>query len=168
MDKASVIRFRDLLAAGDPCGEVFEAWAGKEAVRRTYGLESEDAEVWFDETIVAAKTSPVAEVRRLGRTLKRSPTEILAFHTTRLSNGSVEGLNSIIKKLKRIAAGFTSFENYRCRIFLPAETSTGNSSTPPICEETQMLPGGNPVLHRWGGLSRSQLTFPHANKIRHR
>ena len=24
------------------------------------------------------------------------------------------------------------------------------------------------VLHRWGGLSRSQLTFPHANKIRHR
>ena len=64
MDKASLIRFRDLLAAGDPCGEVFEAWAGKEAVRRTYGLESEDAEVWFDETIVAAKTSPVAEVRR--------------------------------------------------------------------------------------------------------
>lgn len=42
----------------------------------------------------------------------------LAFHTTRVSNGPVEGLNSIIKKLKRIGAGFRRFENYRCRILL--------------------------------------------------
>jgi len=32
--------------------------------------------------------------------------------------GPVEGLNSLIKKLKRVAAGFRSFANYRLRILL--------------------------------------------------
>jgi transposase len=30
----------------------------------------------------------------------------------------VEGLNSLIKKIKRVAAGFRSFTNYRLRILL--------------------------------------------------
>jgi transposase len=43
---------------------------------------------------------------------------ILARHTTGHTNGPVEGLNSLIKKLTRVAAGFRSFTNYRLRILL--------------------------------------------------
>jgi transposase len=43
---------------------------------------------------------------------------ILAWHTTGHTNGPVEGLNTVIKKVKRVAAGFRSFTNYRLRILL--------------------------------------------------
>jgi transposase len=77
-----------------------------------------EAEWWLDETIEAARPAHGPEVKRLGRTLNKWRTEIMAFHTTRMSNGPVEGLNSIIKNIRRAAAGFRSFENYRCRILL--------------------------------------------------
>ncbi len=51
-------------------------------------------------------------------TLKRWRGQILAWHTTGASNGPTEGLNSIIKKVKRVGAGFRSFANYRLRILL--------------------------------------------------
>ncbi len=50
--------------------------------------------------------------------LGRWRTEILALNTTRMSNGPVEGLNSIIMKLKRVAAEVRSFANCRWRILL--------------------------------------------------
>lgn len=118
LDNESLTKSHELLAAGDPNGEVLEAWAGKDVVRSTYDLDPEDAMESFDETIAAAKASPVPEVRRLGRTLKRWLTELLAVHTSSLSNGPVEGLNSSIKKLKRVAAGSKSFDKYGCRILL--------------------------------------------------
>ena len=58
------------------------------------------------------------EIRGLGRTLKQWRTPILAWHITGASNGPTEGLNSIIKKIKRVAAGFTEFAHYRTRILL--------------------------------------------------
>lgn len=44
-------------------------------------------------------------------TLKRWRNQILAWHATGASNGPTEGLNSLIKKDKRVAAGFRSFTN---------------------------------------------------------
>jgi transposase len=54
----------------------------------------------------------------MARTLKRWRSQILAWHTTGASNGPTEGLNSIIKKVKRVGAGFRKFTNYRLRILL--------------------------------------------------
>ncbi len=54
----------------------------------------------------------------MARTLKCWRGQILAWHSTGASNGPTEGLNSIIKKVKRVGAGFRSFANYRLRIFL--------------------------------------------------
>jgi hypothetical protein len=54
----------------------------------------------------------------MARTLVQWREAILAWHTTGYTNGPVEGLNSLIKKLKRVAAGFRSFANYRLRILL--------------------------------------------------
>jgi transposase len=37
-----------------------------------------------------------------------------------VSNGPTEGLNALIKKVKRIAAGFRNFTHYRLRVLLHA------------------------------------------------
>ena len=74
--------------------------------------------MWIDAIIDDARVSTVPEIKGLGRTLKQWREPILAWHTTGASNGPTEGLNSIIKKIKRIAAGFTNFAHYRTRILL--------------------------------------------------
>ena len=72
----------------------------------------------IDAIINDARTSTVPEIKGLGRTLKQWRTPILASHSTGASNGPTEGLNSIIKKIKRVAAGFTNFAHNRTRILL--------------------------------------------------
>jgi transposase len=67
--------------------------------------------------VMAANRCP-PEVKGLGRVLKQWRGPILSWHTTGASNGPSEGLNSIIKKLKRVATGFRRFDHYRTRILL--------------------------------------------------
>jgi hypothetical protein len=50
----------------------------------------------------------------------RCRTEILNHHTTGACNGPTEGLNLLVKKVKRAGHGFRSFANYRLRILLHA------------------------------------------------
>ena len=109
-----------MLAFGDPKGEVYEAWMTKELVRDLYTLwgKPDDAARWIDSLIDDCRVSTVPEVKGLGRVLKQWRDPILAWHTTGASNGPAEGLNSIIKKLKRVATGFRRFDHYRTRILL--------------------------------------------------
>ncbi len=51
-------------------------------------------------------------------TLRRWRTEILAHDATGASNGPTEGLNLLVKKIKRVGHGFRSFRNYRLRLLL--------------------------------------------------
>ncbi|NNN19761.1 MAG: hypothetical protein HKL84_07910, partial [Acidimicrobiaceae bacterium] len=57
-------------------------------------------------------------IHSLGRTLDRWLNEILNHHLAGASNGSTEGINSCLKKVKRCGHGFKSFENYRLRVLL--------------------------------------------------
>jgi len=105
--------------AGDPDDEVLGAWLAKESVRDVYLAERpDDAELLLDKAIEGCATDSVDEVASLGRTLARWRQEILAHHTTGASNGPTEGLNLLIKKVKRAGHGFRSFTNYRLRILL--------------------------------------------------
>lgn len=54
----------------------------------------------------------------MARTLVQWREPILAWHTTGHTSGQIEGLNSLIKKVKRIATRFRSFPKYRLRILL--------------------------------------------------
>ena len=47
-------------------------------------------------------------------------TQIAAWHQAHVSNGPTEATNNLIKVVKRIAFGFTSFRNYRIRTLLYA------------------------------------------------
>ena len=107
------------LRLGDPEDEVLGAWLAKESVRDVYLADDPaDAQLLIDKAIEGCRADPVDEVRSLGGTLARWRTEILAHHATGASNGPTEGLNLLIKKVKRAGHGFRSFANYRLRILL--------------------------------------------------
>ncbi len=73
---------------------------------------------WMDGLIEDCRDARAVEVRGVARTLKRWRDQILVWHSTGASNGPTEGLNSIIKKLTQVGAGFRSFANYWLRILL--------------------------------------------------
>jgi transposase len=124
---------RMLLGArlGDPDQEVLGAWLAKESVRDVYLTDDRaDAETLLDKAIEGCRLDAVAEVRSLGATLARWRDEILNHHTTGASNGPTEGLNLLVKKVKRAGHGFRSFANYRLRILLHAGGVHWSSTRP--------------------------------------
>jgi transposase len=111
-----------LLRAGDPRGEVTTAWHAKEAVRALYFHTDPDLALeWvtrLGHDLQDADCPP--EIRRLGRTLIRWRHQIAAWHRAHVSNGPTEAANNLIKRIKRVAFGFTQFRNYRIRTLLYA------------------------------------------------
>ena len=111
-----------LLVAGDPRGEVRMAWQAKEVARSIYDHHDPDLALEFVDRLghdLQDDSCPV-EVRSLGRTLLRWKDQIAAWHRAHVSNGPTEAANNLIKRIKRIAFGFTRFRNYRIRVLLYA------------------------------------------------
>ena len=121
LDERGLDRMLLGIRLGDPEDEVLGAWLAKESVRDVYlAGRLDDAELLLDKAIAGCGEDAVPEVRALGRTLARWRIEILNRHRTGASNGPTEGLNLLIKKVKRAGHGFRSFANYRLRILLHA------------------------------------------------
>jgi len=107
------------LRVGDPGDEVLGAWLAKESVRDVYLTDDPaEAALLVDKAIAGCGADDVGEIRSLGRTLAAWRTEILAHHDTGASNGTTEGLNLCVKKVKRCGHGFRRFEHYRLRVLL--------------------------------------------------
>jgi transposase len=99
--------------AGDPHGEVRAAWHAKEVVRSIYDHHDPDLALEFVDRLgrdLQDETCPI-EVRSLGRTLIRWKDQIAAWHHAHVTNGPTEAANNLIKRIKRIAFGFTRFRN---------------------------------------------------------
>ena len=119
---AGRVRLRGLLEAGDPYGEVRDAWHAKETLRSIYDIA--------DHNTGAATVAQLAqdlqdsglppEINRLGRTLWNWRTQISNWHVARVTNAPTEAANNLIKRVKRAAFGFTNFTNYRIRALLYA------------------------------------------------
>jgi len=111
-----------LLAAGDPRGDVKTAWHAKEVIRQIYTHTDPDLAVEFVTRLGRDLQDPSCpvEVRSLGRTLVRWRDQIAAWHRGHVTNGPTEAANNLIKRVKRIAFGFTNFRNYRIRALLYA------------------------------------------------
>ena len=115
-------KLQGLLRAGDPKGEVAYAWHAKEAVRFFYDIPNPaHAERYLGELArdLQDETFP-PEVRSLGRTLQRWFRQVVNWHRARASNGPIEAINNLIKRVKRVAFGFTRFDHYRIRALLYA------------------------------------------------
>jgi transposase len=122
LDEPGRTKLLGLLDAGDPHGEVRAAWHAKEVVRSLYDHHDPELALAFVERLgrdLQDETCPI-EVRSLGRTLIRWKDQIAAWHQAHVSNGPTEAANNLIKRIKRIAFGFTRFRNYRIRVLLYA------------------------------------------------
>jgi transposase len=110
------------LAIGDPDGEVAFAYSVKEAVALFYATDDagQAADLMRDIIDHGPRSSAPFEVRRLARTLKNWFETIVTWHEARVSNGPTEGMNNLLKRVKRVAFGFTNLENFRVRALLYA------------------------------------------------
>jgi len=108
----------EMLAAGDPHGEVGAAIMAKELLREVYaavdiGHARRRLIVFFQHCADA----DVPELARLARTIDRWRPEVLAYHLTgRASNGRVENVHMLAEKIRRNAHGFANHINYRRRL----------------------------------------------------
>ena len=131
------------LRVGDPYDEVAGAWLAKESVRDIYLVDDPaDAALLVDKAIIGCHGDDVPEIQALGRTLARWRTEILNHHHTGASNGPTEGLNLVIKKVKRAGHGFRRFDHYRLRCLLHAGGITWPNRPSPPRIRTRQSPLG--------------------------
>jgi transposase len=122
LDDSARERRQGLLAAGDPKGHVRDAWTAKEAVREIYRIGDPDLALEWVQELAATLNDRVycPEVRRLGRMLARWAPQIAAWHRSRASNGPVEAINGLAKRIKRVAFGITNWTHWRVRVLLYA------------------------------------------------
>ncbi|WP_208029802.1 ISL3 family transposase [Rhabdothermincola sediminis] len=108
----------DMLAAGDPDGEVGAAVLAKELLREVYAaVDHAHAQRRLTAFFQHCADADVAELVRLARTIDRWRDEILSYHRTgRASNGRVENAHMLAEKIRRNAHGFTNHTNYRRRL----------------------------------------------------
>ena len=108
----------ELLAAGDPHGELGAAIMAKELLREVY--DAADVAHGRRRLIVFLQhcaESDTIELNRLARTIERWRPEILAYHTCGgASNGRVENIHMLAEKTRRNAHGFANHTNYRRRL----------------------------------------------------
>ena len=122
LDETGQTKVRGLLAAGDPKGEVKNAWHAYQTVRQIYTINDVDTGAAFVARLAADLRDQAGppELRRLGRTLTKWAGQIAAWHRSHVSNGPTEAINNLVKRVKRTAFGMTKFRNYRLRSLLYA------------------------------------------------
>ena len=107
------------LAAGDPEGETSACYLGKELLREVYAADDlDEARSRLAAFYDWCADAEVPELTRLARTIRAWQAEVLAYHTTGLSNGPTEAVNLLIEKVRRVGHGFRNFDNYRLRLLL--------------------------------------------------
>ena len=115
-------KLRGLLAAGDPRGEVRDAWHAKETPRGIYRISDHDlAARTLDELSRDLRDETYsAELSKLGRTLRAWHAQITNWHLSRVTNGPTEAANNLAKLIKRVSFGTANFGHYRTRVLLNA------------------------------------------------
>ncbi len=108
----------DMLAAGDPYGEVGAAILAKELLREVYAAtDLAQARRRLIVFFQHCADADVPELGRLARTIDRWSVEVLAYHSSgQASNGRVENVHMLAEKIRRNAHGFANHDNYRRRL----------------------------------------------------
>ncbi len=115
-------KLRGLLAAGDPRGEVRDAWHATETLRGVHRIPSRAlaAETVNELARDLQDDTFSAEPDKLGRTLAGWRTQITNWHRSRVTNGPTEAANNLAKLIKRTSFGNANFDHYRTRVLLYA------------------------------------------------
>jgi len=108
------------LDAGDVDQQIGLTWIAAQDLRLLYRCRTRaEAQQRLYRWFVHCADTNIPELHRLARTIDTWSEELLAyFDTGGVSNGPTEGMNLLIKKIKRVGHGFRNFENYRLRLLL--------------------------------------------------
>ena len=113
-------KLRGLLAAGDPRGEVRDAWHATETLRGACRVPSRALAVrTLDELARDLQDDAFSpEPDKLGRTLAAWRVQITNWHRSKVTNGPTEAANNLAKLIKRTSFGTANFDHYRIRVLL--------------------------------------------------
>lgn len=109
------------LIDSDPSGQILATWIAKEELRallalartgRSRGVIAAQLYVFYD---WCASTS-IDELHTLARTVQTWWPEIEAFIDTGITNAKTEGLNRLVKQVKRSGCGFRNIDNQHRRV----------------------------------------------------
>jgi transposase len=102
--------------------EVEVAWHAAQQLRDAYRHpDLAEGRKIAERVLNSFPSCPIPEIARLGRTLTQWHDAFLAYWTTdRSSNGGTEAVNGLIELARRVARGFTNYDNYRLRMLLVA------------------------------------------------
>ena len=108
----------ELLAQGDPDGEVGATILAKELLREVYAsVDLAHARRRLILFFQHCADAGIPELTRLAKTIDRWRDEVLAYHhTSRASNGRVENVHMLAEKIRRNAHGFANHTHYRRRL----------------------------------------------------
>jgi transposase len=90
----------------------------KEALGTMYRLIDKDAARRYMEVWLRMSETGSAPMKRLGATVRDHLDGILEWHDSHLSNAVLEGLNSVIQAVKRMARGYRKAENMISILYL--------------------------------------------------
>ncbi|GGF48977.1 hypothetical protein GCM10010922_26080 [Microbacterium sorbitolivorans] len=115
-------RLADAFAVREEHVEVEVAWQCAQQLRDAYRhADLAEGRQLAEHALDSVPSCPIPESARLGRTLTQWRTAFLAYWTTnRSSNGGTEAVNGLIELARRVARGFTNYDNYRLRMLLVA------------------------------------------------
>ena len=85
-----------------------------------YELEADSAEEYLRRWIDDVRDSDLEPLHEFADTLEAHWEGVLRWHLSRINNGLLEGLNSLIQSAKRRARGYRSTRNYKAMIYLVA------------------------------------------------
>ena len=111
----------NLLIDADPSGQILAAWIAKEELRKLLAL----ARTGAARDVIAAQLhvfyawcadTTIDELHTLAGTVETWWPEIEAFIDTGITNAKTEGINRLIKQVKRSGCGFRNVENQHRRV----------------------------------------------------
>ena len=85
-----------------------------------YTLEADAAEEYLRRWIDEVRQTEIGPLHKFCDTLEAHWEGVLRWHHNQVSNGLLEGLNSLIQAAKRRARGYRSSRNYKTMIYLVA------------------------------------------------
>jgi transposase len=85
-----------------------------------YELDSDRAEEYLRRWIEEVRSSDLEPLHEFADTLESHWQGVIRWHHSRVNNGLLEGLNSLIQAAKRRARGYRSARNYKTMIYLVA------------------------------------------------
>jgi transposase len=97
------------------------AWRMRLAFQDIYGAHDREwAEMFFDKWIGWAKRSRLEPMKAVARTMQKHREGILAWFDSKISNGLIEGINSLVQAAKAKARGYRNSETLKAVTYLIA------------------------------------------------